>query len=294
MHIETFYHPSTFTLSYVIHDPDSRDAVIIDPVLDYDARSSQTSTRSAAQIEAFVQRHGLRVHYILETHAHADHLSASQYLKRALNADVVIGQAITEVQETFKPLFGLEESFPVDGSQFDRLVRDGDTLGAGSLQVEVIATPGHTPACVTFKIEDAIFTGDALFIEDFGTGRCDFPKGSAEDLYDSIQKLYRLPDSTRVFVGHDYQPNGRALRAETTIGASKRNNVQLNAETSREDFIRFRTQRDRQLAAPNLLLQSVQVNIDAGRMPKPTSDERRYLRLPINLFRPGDDVGHTE
>lgn len=293
MRIETFYHPQTFTLTYVVHDPESRDAVVIDPVLDYEPKSSQTSTTSAGLVEDFIRRNELQLRYILETHAHADHLSGSQYLKRAFGASVVIGADITEVQKTFKGLFNLPDDFPTDGSQFDKLVEDGEVLSAGSLRIETIATPGHTPACVTYKIEDAVFTGDALFIEDFGTGRCDFPKGSAEALYDSIQKLYRLPDETRVFVGHDYQPRGRALRAETTIGASKRENVQLAASTTKEEFVKFRTERDASLPAPNLLFQSVQINIDAGHMPRREANEQRYLRLPINLFRPSDDVGQT-
>jgi len=279
----------------VVFDPHTKDAVVIDPVLDYEPRGSQTTTTSVRFVADFIRWNQLNLRYILETHAHADHLSASQYLKREFSADVVISEEIQVVQETFKQIFNLSDDFRTDGSQFDRLVRDGETLEAGSLSVDIIATPGHTPACVTFEIGDALFTGDALFMPDFGTGRCDFPRGSAEDLYDSVHgKLYALPDETRVFVGHDYQPGNRALAYETTIGESKRNNVQLKAETTKEQFVEFRNQRDSTLQAPALLFQSVQINIDAGRLPVPANNEKRYLNLPLNLFRPTDDVGQPK
>jgi glyoxylase-like metal-dependent hydrolase (beta-lactamase superfamily II) len=286
MQITPFYDARTFTVSYVVHDPASKDAIIIDPVLDYDPASSKVWSESVEQIIQFVRGHGLNVHYILETHAHADHLSGSQLLKRAFpQAKIAIGERITVVQQTFKTVFDLTEDFPTDGSQFDRLLKDGETVEAGSLRVEVIFTPGHTPACATYKIDDAIFTGDAIFMPDGGTGRCDFPAGSAKDLYHSItRKLYALPDSTRVFVGHDYQPGGREVAWETTIGDEKRNNIQLKATTSEEEFIQFRTARDKTLAAPKLLFQSVQVNIDAGKMPTPNEDKKRYLKIPINVF----------
>ncbi len=292
MKIQSFYEPKTFTLTYVVFDEATRDAVIIDPVLDYDPLPSLTSTDSVEQVAAFVEEHKLRIHYVLETHAHADHLSSSQWLKRRFDSRVAIGERITEVQETFKDIFDLGADFKTDGSQFDRLLKDGEVFDAGSLRIEVINTPGHTPACVTYKIGDAIFTGDALFIEDQGTGRCDFPRGSAEALYDSIhERLYKLPDETRVFVGHDYQPDGREVRFETTLGEEKRKNVQLRAETPREEFIRFRSERDSSLAQPKLLFPSVQVNVDAGRMPKAHGNGKRYIHVPLNLFRSADDVG---
>jgi len=292
MQIRHFYDPATFTLTFLVHDPETKDAVVIDPVLDYNPLGSQTSTTSVDAISEVIRTEGLQLRGILETHAHADHLSGSQLLKRRHEADVAIGERITVVQETFKGLFDLPDSFPTDGSQFDRLLADGEVFQAGSIPVETIATPGHTPACVTYKIGDAIFTGDALFTEDFGTGRCDFPKGSAEDLYDSIQgKLYTLPDDARVFVGHDYQPGGRELRWETTIGRSKAENVQLKASTGKEEFVRFRKERDATLAAPKLLFQSVQVNVDAGRLPGKRANGNRYLNIPINLFGPTDDIG---
>jgi glyoxylase-like metal-dependent hydrolase (beta-lactamase superfamily II) len=286
MQIKPFYDVRTFTVSYVVYDEASKDAVIIDPVLDYDPASSKVWAESVEQIIDFVRSQNLGVHYILETHAHADHLSGSQLLKRAFpDARIAIGERITVVQQTFKTVFDLTEDFPTDGSQFDQLFKEGEVAEAGSLRIEVIFTPGHTPACATYKIGDAIFTGDTIFMPDGGTGRCDFPAGSAKDLYRSItEKLYTLPDSTRVFVGHDYQPGGREVAWETSIGEQKRNNIQLKAGTSEEEFIQFRAARDKTLAAPKLLFQSVQVNIDAGKMPKPTEEKKRYLKIPINVF----------
>ncbi len=292
MIIKELYHPATFTLTYVVYDPATRDAVVIDPVLDYSPLGSQTSTESVEQVAAFVTREGLHLHHVLETHAHADHLSGSQYLKQRFGAKIAIGARITEVQKVFKDVFDLPEGFSTEGAQFDKLLQDGEVFSAGSLSIKVLPTPGHTPACVSYVIGDTVFTGDALFIEDYGTGRCDFPRGSADDLYTSIHEvLYALPDETRVFVGHDYQPNGRALRAETTIGASKRRNVQLTVETTREDFVKMRTARDAKLDAPRLLFPSVQVNVDAGRLPAPHANGKRYLNIPLNLFKPTDEVG---
>lgn len=292
MKIEPFYDPATFTLTYVVYDEKTRDAVVIDPVLDYDPLSSSTTTTSLETLEVFLKKESLRVHYVLETHAHADHLSGSQYLKRRFDAKVAIGAKIEDVQKVFAGVFDLPASFATDGSQFDRLFADGERFSAGSLNFEVIATPGHTPACVTYKIDDAVFTGDALFIEDYGTGRCDFPAGSSDALYTSIhEKLYPLPDATRVFVGHDYQPNGRTLRYETTIGVSKEKNVQLRQNTSRADFVTMRDARDATLAAPRLLYPSVQINVDAGRLPAPHANGLRYLSVPMNLKKKTADDG---
>ncbi|AKV04445.1 Zn-dependent hydrolase, including glyoxylase [Labilithrix luteola] len=292
MQIETLFDPATSTLTYIVFDPKSRDAVVIDPVLDYDPLASSTSTRSLETLEALLRKHDLRVHYILETHAHADHISGSQYLKKRFGAKVGIGARIRDVQKLFRDVFDLPAAFAIDGSQFDRLFDDGEKIVAGTLELEVMATPGHTPACVTYKIEDAIFAGDAIFIEDSGTGRCDFPAGSAEDLYTSIhERLYELPDATRVFVGHDYQPDGRPLRSETTIGAEKEKNIQLRASTTREEFVKMRTARDATLAAPRLLYPSVQVNVDAGLLPRPHANGRRYLSVPLNLKQITDNDG---
>jgi len=290
MQIETFYDPATFTLTFAVFDDGTRDAVIIDPVLDFDPIGAETSTESVDKLIAFVRSQELNVHYVLETHAHADHLSASQILKKELGAKVAIGRAITEVQETFAGLFDLD--FATDGSQFDLLIDDGQAVQAGSLTIEALATPGHTPACMTFKIEDAIFTGDALFMHDYGTGRCDFPRGSADDLYTSIHdKLYDLPDATRVFVGHDYQPEGREIAWETTIGKSKKSNPQLKGDTDRATFVEMRESRDATLRAPRLLFPSVQVNANAGILPKPHGNGMRYLVTPLNLGTATDDTG---
>ena len=293
MQVKDFYDEATGTVTYVVWDEDTRDAIVIDPVLDYDPLASQTSTTQLQTLDAFLQGNKLRLRFILETHAHADHLSGSQWLRRKYDAGVVIGEKITTVQDTFKGVFDLPESFPVDGSQFDKLVRHGESLTAGSLYVEVIATPGHTPACVTYKVGDALFTGDALLMDDYGTGRCDFPKGSAEALYDSLRLLYTYPDATRVFVGHVYSADGN-VRFETTIGASKAKNPQMRAETSRAQFVDFRQTRDKTLAPPRLIFQSVQVNINAGVIPTTSDNGIRYLRTPLNLFGPSDDVGEPK
>jgi glyoxylase-like metal-dependent hydrolase (beta-lactamase superfamily II) len=285
---ETLYDPATFTLTYVVFDPASKDAIVIDPVLDYDPLGSVTSTGSAEKLAALLDGKGLVLHWLLETHAHADHLSASAWLKtRYPQAKVAIGERITEVQAAFKPVLDLPAAFRTDGSQFDVLLADGQVIRAGTLSVKTLATPGHTPACVTYQIGDALFTGDALFMEDYGTGRCDFPKGSSDELYTSVhEKLYKLPGETRVFVGHDYQPGGRDVKWETTIRASKERNLQLREATTREEFVRSRDARDATLTAPRLLFQSVQVNIDAGRLPEEAASGIRYLRVPLNLRKP--------
>lgn len=295
MEIKAFFDQRTSTLTYVVYDASTKDAVVIDPVLDYEPGASKTFTESVERVIDFIKTNELRLRTVLETHAHADHLSGARLLKEACpSVTVAIGSRITEVQEKFKGVFDLPDTFAVDGSQFDRLLDDGEVLEAGSLRVETIFTPGHTPACVTYKIEDAIFTGDALFMPDQGTGRCDFPGGSAEDSYVSItERLYKLPDATRVFVGHDYQPGGRELAYKSTIAAQKRGNVSLPASRSREDFVSWRTKRDSALAAPKLLFQSVQVNIDGGQLPPPGGNEVRYLKIPINVFKP-EEPGNME
>ena len=288
--IEPFFDPNTWTLTYVVFDPDTRDAVVIDPVLDYDPAASAVSYESVNRVTSFLRDKQLRLHYVLETHAHADHLSGSQILKRRFpGCKVGIGKDIAQVQKTFKTIFDLPPGFATDGSQFDELFKEGDVGSAGSLEFGVIATPGHTPACVTYKFDDALFVGDAIFMPDMETGRCDFPAGSAEDLYASIRKLYELPDDTRMFVGHDYQPGGRELAFETTVGEQKRSNKQLPADRTLDEFVRFRNERDATLSAPRLLLQSVQVNVDAGSLPEQRDTGLRYLKIPINAFRPDQD-----
>jgi glyoxylase-like metal-dependent hydrolase (beta-lactamase superfamily II)/rhodanese-related sulfurtransferase len=287
MEIRAFFDPDTFTLTYIVYDAASRDAVVIDPVLDYDVVASRTSTRSLARVAAFVRERELRVHYVLETHAHADHLSGSQWLKHHFGAKLAIGERIREVQQTFRDALDLPH-IAADGSQFDRLLADGEVIECGTLSIATIATPGHTPSCVTYRIGDALFTGDALFMHDYGTGRCDFPCGSAADLYDSISRLYALPDTMRVYPGHDYQPGGRPVAWETTIGRSKRENPQLHAGTTKAEFVAMRTARDKTLQPPHLLYPSVQINIDAGRLPPLHDNGRRYLTIPISQA-PGDE-----
>lgn len=281
--IKEFFDQATWTLTYIVYDKETKDTVIIDPVWDYDPAASKMSSQSAEQVLTFVKENNLNVHYILETHAHADHVSGSQILKEKLpGTKVGIGAKITEVQKVFKDVFNLDPNFKTDGSQFDFLLDEGQILKAGTLNIETIQTPGHTPACSSYVIGNSVFTGDALFMPDYGTGRCDFPAGSADALYTSVhEKLYKLPDNYRVFVGHDYMPNGRPLAFETTIAEEKSKNIQLKAETTRNQFIDFRNNRDKTLAAPKLLLPSVQVNIDAGKLPKPDDNGVSYLRIPV-------------
>jgi glyoxylase-like metal-dependent hydrolase (beta-lactamase superfamily II) len=280
--VRGFFDARTWTWTYVVYDAATKDAVIIDPVLDFDPASGRTWTESADAVVRLVEALGLRVHLQLETHAHADHLSGSQPLKAMLGAGVAIGADITAVQRVFAPVFNLGPDFALDGSQFDRLIHDGDALQLGSLQIQAISTPGHTPACMSLRIGDAVFTGDALFLPDIGVGRCDFPAGSAEALYASVHgKLYSLPASTRVFVGHDYPPAGRGAQSETTIGESKAHNVHLRDSSTQDEFVAFRTGRDKGLAAPRLLLPSIQVNIDAGRLPAAESNGTSYLKIPL-------------
>ncbi|MBX9769505.1 MAG: MBL fold metallo-hydrolase [Bdellovibrionales bacterium] len=282
--IKEFFDKNTWTLTYVVWDEKTNDAVVIDPVMDYDPASSKTSEESARRVIEFLRNKQLKPQFILETHAHADHLSGSQIMKREFpNATLAIGEIITKVQEIFKGVFDLPENFKTDGSQFDRLLKDGEEFLAGSIPIKTLFTPGHTPACVSFFIEENIFVGDALFMPDYGTGRCDFPAGSATELYRSIHDLlYQLPDNTKVYTGHDYLPNGRALRFMASIGEEKRENIQLRAETSLSEFVHFRNERDRNLSAPKLLLPSVQVNINAGHLPAPGKNGKRYLQIPIS------------
>jgi glyoxylase-like metal-dependent hydrolase (beta-lactamase superfamily II) len=281
MQIETFFDERTFTLTYVVFDETTRDAVIIDPVLDYEPSGGKLWTESLEKVAAFVDGKGLTVHQVLETHAHADHLSGSQWLKKRYGAQVGISRRITEVQGVFKDVFAFDE-LPVDGRQFDVLLDDGQVLKAGALSLKALATPGHTPACMSFQVGDAVFTGDVLFLDDVGVGRCDFPKGDAAALYDSVTtKLFTLPDETRLFVGHDYPPAGRSWRAMTTVGSAKKSNAQLTAAMPKDAFVDKRTARDRTLSPPRLLFPSVQVNINAGHLPAPQANGRRYLVTPL-------------
>ncbi len=282
--VRGFFDPDTSTVTYLVFDERSRDTLVIDPVLDYDVLRSQTSTDSADRLIEAVEREGLFVKAILETHAHADHLSAARYLAAHFGVPVGIGRDISKVQKTFAKVFNLPQSIRLDGSQFDRLLDSGVDYQFGSLQVKPLKTPGHTPACLSYLIGDAVFTGDALFTEDYGTGRADFPAGSAQDLYRSVtETLYRLPEQTRVFVGHDYRPGGREVRFESTIGIEKRENVQLPASRSESEFVEFRNRRDSTLNPPRLIYQSIQINAFGGRLPEPEENGQRYLKIPLNV-----------
>lgn len=281
MVVQHFFDPDTSTLTYVVFDEVSKDAIIIDPVLDFDPPSGKVEDRSVTSVIEFVKKHELKVHYVLETHAHADHLSSSQVLKSAFpGTQVGISERIRIVQEVFQKVFNLKDFSP-DGSDFDFLIEDNKKFHAGTLDILPIPTPGHTPACTSFLIGKNLFSGDALFMPDYGTGRCDFPKGSASDLYDSVRRLYELPDDTKVFVGHDYRPEGRDLAFMTTIKESKEGNIQLKETTTRDEYISFRTARDKTLKAPRLLLPSLQVNIAAGKLPVAEDNGVSYLKLPM-------------
>lgn len=291
-HIREFFDSDTSTMSYLVSDPVTKDTVIIDPVLDYDVLRSQTSTDSAGTLMEAIEKDGLVVRAILETHAHADHLSAAQFLARRYRAPVGIGAGIAQVQQAFAKILHLPAHVPTDGLQFDLLLEAGRVYDFGSLQVKTLATPGHTPACLSYLIGDAVFTGDALFIEDYGTGRTDFPAGSARSLFKSIKDvLYQLPGETRVFVGHDYQPGERELRFESTIAKEKSLNVQLNERTLEDEFVRFRDARDTTLPPPRLIFQSIQVNAFGGRLPEAEENGTRYLKIPLNMRKPSDEVG---
>lgn len=281
--VHPFFHEDSSTWTYVVVEPDGRHAAIIDPVLDFDPKAGRTSSTSAGALLDFVTTNALQVDWIIETHAHADHLSAGHWLKRHLpDARLAIGEGIRTVQKTFRPIFNLGEHFPVDGSQFDHLFVEDETYRIGALQARVIPVPGHTNDSVAHLVGDALFTGDSLFMPDGGTARCDFPGGDAGRLYDSIQRLFELPDDTRVFVCHDYAPGGREHRCETTIAAQKAANIHVHEGTTRETFIRMRQERDATLEMPVLILPSVQVNIRAGEMPPAEDNGVRYLKIPID------------
>jgi glyoxylase-like metal-dependent hydrolase (beta-lactamase superfamily II) len=282
--VHSLHHADTGTWTHVVADPASRVAAIIDPVLDYEAKGARTGTTSAEAVLARCRADGLDVRWILETHAHADHLSAAQWLKAQTGAPVCIGAGIRAVQAAFKPIYGLGDEFATDGSQFDRLLDDGARLPLGAMDIEVIATPGHTSDSVSYLVGDALFTGDSLFMPDGGTARCDFPGGDAGTLFASIQRLYALPDATRVFVCHDYGPGGRAVQAQTTIAQEKAANIHVRADTPADAYVALRTARDATLALPALILPAVQVNIRAGRLPPAREDGRRYLSLPLDTL----------
>ncbi len=280
--VRPFLHKPTGTWSYVVADPKTRHAAVIDPVLDFDMKSGRTWTESADAVIAFVSERGLTVDWILETHAHADHLSSAPYVQAAVGGKIAIGAGIRAVQRTFRDVFNLGSDFAIDGRQFDRLFADDEEFTIGSLAARAIPTPGHTSDSLSYLVGDAVFVGDSIFMPDSGTARCDFPGGDAKLLFASIQRLYALPPGTRVFVCHDYGPGGREISCETTIAAERAGNIHVREGTTEQQFVELRTKRDAGLDVPNLLYPSVQVNIRAGRPPPAESNGRRYLKMPLS------------
>ena len=282
--VSAFHDEATFTITYVVSDPATGRAAIVDPVLDFDQASGRTSTDSADEVIAFIKDNKLGVDWILETHVHADHLSGAPYLKEKLGGKTAIGANVSAVQETFKGVFNLND-LATDGSQFDQLFVDGDKFMVGDIEANVIATPGHTPACITYLIGDACFVGDTLFMPDFGSARTDFPGGDATQLYNSIHKILSLPDDTRLFMCHDYKAPGRDKFAwETSVAEQRAANIHINDQVSQEQFVEMREGRDSQLGMPKLILPSLQVNLRAGRLPDPEGNDIRYLKLPIDAI----------
>ena len=282
--VQPFFDPATWTITYVVHGQPGSACAIIDPVLDYDPKSGRTRTHSADKVVAFVREQRLQVRWILETHAHADHLTAAQHLRRELGGQIAIGSNITQVQGIFKKVFNLEPGFRLDGSQFDRLLADGETLAIGSLEVQALAVPGHTPGCMAYKVGVAAFVGDTLFMPDVGTARCDFPGGNAGTLYHSVRRLLALPPATRLFMCHDYPPGGREPRWESTVAEQRARNIHIHDGVTQEQFVAMRTARDATLQMPNLILPSIQVNIRAGQMPPVEANGTAYLKIPLNTL----------
>lgn len=282
--IYPFFDPQTGTVTYVVADPSSRRAAIIDPVLDYDFKSGRTSTTSADAVKTLVKAQDLTIDWILETHAHADHVSGAQYLKSTLGGQIAIGQKIRTVQATFKSIFNLEDTFEPDGQAFDHLFKDGEVFHIGSLQATAFLVPGHTPADMAYLINDDVFVGDTLFMPDVGTARADFPGGDAHVLYRSIHRLMALPAATRMFVCHDYPPTGRQPQWETTVGAQRTSNIHVKDGVSEADFVAMRQARDATLDMPTLIIPSIQINIRAGHLPPAEDNGVSYLKLPINVL----------
>ena len=282
--VKAFFDPATWTVSYVVFDAPGGHCALVDSVLDYDPKSGRTRTDSADQLIAFVREQNLMVDWILETHAHADHLSAAPYLRKHLGGKIAIGGKITQVQNVFEGIFHLEPEFATNGSQFDHLFEDGDTFAIGTLQAQALSVPGHTPACMAYQVGDAVFVGDTLFMPDVGTARCDFPGGNAHTLYQSVRKLLSLPPETRLFMCHDYPPEGRAAQWECTVADQRARNIHVHDGVSEAEFVAMRTKRDAGLAMPVLILPSVQVNIRAGELPPPEANGVSYLKIPLNAL----------
>lgn len=283
-HVEPFFDPNTWTMTYVVVDQETHSCVVIDPVLDLDYPSGSIRTQTADRIVDYVKSERLTVADILETHVHADHLTSAPYLKEQLGGLITIGSEITTVQKVFKDIFNENDTFPTDGSQFDLILKDGANWQVGGLECHAIHVPGHTPACLAYLIGDTLFVGDTLFMPDAGTARCDFPGGDARTLFRSIRRLLTLPDQVRVFVCHDYQPNGRELRWESTIAEQRMDNIHVNESISENEFVAMREARDATLGMPTLILPSLQVNMRAGHLPPPDAGGRLFLKVPINAF----------
>ena len=281
--VRSWFHQQSSTACHCIIDPDTRHCAVVDSVLDFDYAAGRTHTEFADGIVAFIEAEGLKLDWLLETHAHADHLSAAPYLKKRFGARIGIGEHIKDVQKVFGEVFH-DDTIPRDGRPFDHLFADGEVFAIGQLTVRVMHTPGHTPACVTYLAGDCAFVGDTLFMPDYGTARCDFPGGDAHTLYHSVQRLYGLPPQTKLYMCHDYMPGGRAAKWVCTVQEQRDGNVQLNAATSEHDFVAFRKQRDAKLSMPALIMPSVQVNVRAGDMPPPESNGISYLKVPINAL----------
>ena len=282
--IKAFFDPETWTYTYVVSGGKGSPCIVIDSVLNYDSKSGRTSTHSADEVIQFIQNEELKLAWILETHAHADHLTAAPYLQEKLGGQLVIGNHIANVQSVFKGVFNLEEGFAVDGSQFDHLLTDGESLDFGELSLKALYVPGHTPACMAYEIGDALFIGDTLFMPDVGTARCDFPGGNAKTLYQSIQKILSYPNETKLYMCHDYPPNGRSPEFCSTVGAEKSGNIHVHDGISEEQFVQMRTQRDETLQMPTLILPSIQINIRAGHFPEPEDNGKSYLKIPLNIL----------
>jgi glyoxylase-like metal-dependent hydrolase (beta-lactamase superfamily II) len=282
--IKDFFDPETWTNTYVAYEGDGSPCIIIDSVLNYDPKSGRTSTTSADEVITFVRAHQLKVIWILETHAHADHLTAAPYLQSQLGGQLVIGDHIMGVQTVFKNVFNLGDDFRTDGTQFDRLLKEGESLAFGNCSLKALFVPGHTPACMAYEIGDAIFVGDTLFMPDVGTARCDFPGGDARALYRSIHRILSYPAETKLYMCHDYPPNGRPASFMTTVADEKANNIHVHDGISEEQFVKMRTARDQTLEMPALILPSIQVNIRAGHFPEPDTNGTAYLKIPLNAL----------
>ncbi len=282
MEIQHFFDQATSTLTYVVHDGGT--GIVIDPVLDYDPKSARTTVRSAEAVAQYIDHRHLSIPYVIDTHAHADHLTAMPFFKKRYGSQTVTGSRVGEVQRSFREIYNLGADFPVDGRQFDILLDEGQDLEVGSFRIRAMHTPGHTPAHMSWQVENALFVGDTLFMPDYGTARCDFPGGAAEQLYDSIQRIYALPDPTRLFMCHDYQPGGREMRFVTTVAEQKQSNAQLRAGTTKKEYIALRRARDAKLEMPSLILPAIQINIRAGEFPESEANGTAYLKIPLNVF----------